>query len=311
MSKILITGSRGFLGNHVLNQLYNSNLTIIAPSSKELNLLNRSQLDQFMYEEKPEIVLHMAAVCGGLLANKNSPAEFLTANTQMGLNVYESAVKYNHKIERIYSLGSICMFPKYCPIPFKEDDLWNGMPEETNFPYGQAKRTLLLLSQTYRQQFGIKGGHLIPVNMYGPEDSFDSVNSHVIPALIKKFIAAKENNLPEVLLWGTGNASREFLYVKDCATAISKAVSSGFDSPLPVNLGTGQEITIKDLASTIKQLTSYSGEIVFTNEVGDGQPRRCLDVQRAKDLLDWSADTSLKEGLIKTIEWYTQNKGSL
>lgn len=306
MKKILVTGSNGFLGKHVINHLSKYAVEIWAPGSKIVNLLNKDQLDDFVSWNKPDAILHLAAVCGGILANKNSPADFLRDNTQMGLNIYEIAREY--KVPYVYSLGSVCAYPKFCPIPFKEDDIWNGAPEETNFPYGQAKRTLLMLSQTYRQQYGIRGAHLIPVNMYGAHDHFDLVNSHVIPALIKKFDDAIINNSPIVYCWGTGQASREFLHVDDAAQVITQAVMSEFDSELPINLGTGQEITIKDLTLLLKELTGFQGEVVFTNEVSDGQPRRMLNVERAKKLLNWTAKIDLKNGIRDTISWYRKHK---
>jgi GDP-L-fucose synthase len=300
--KILITGGNGFLGKHVTPKLQLLNYKVWAPNSKELNVLDRDCLSDKFNKYKPDIILHMAALCGGILANKNSPADFLRDNTQMALNIYEVARENN--IKYIYSLGSVCAYPKYCPTPFKEDNIWNGAAEETNFPYGQAKRTLLMLGQTYREQYGFKGAHLIPVNLYGEHDHFDLVNSHVIPALINKFTTAVRNNDPYVECWGSGEATREFLYAGDAADAISEAVLTGFDSDLPINLGTGKEIYIKELAELIKELTGYTGEIVFNGTVSDGQPKRMLDVSRAKELLNWTANTSLKEGVLKTITWY-------
>ena len=290
--RIFITGGTGFLGKHVFEE-FSKNETF-APSSKEVDCLEAKELNYFVYKYKPDVILHMAASCGGILANQNSPADFLRDNTQMALNIYEAA--RNNDIKYVYSLGSVCMYPKFCPVPFKEDDIWNGPAEETNFPYGQAKRTLLMLSQTYRNQYEIKGAHLIPVNLYGPYDHFDLTNSHVIPALINKFTNASKNNLPFVECWGSGEATREFLFAEDAAEAISKTVLTGFDSNLPINLGTGTDISIKDLASLIKELTEFKGDIKFTGEVSDGQPKRLLDVSRAKKLLNWTAKTSLRKG---------------
>jgi len=305
--KVLITGGNGFLGKHVIKKLQISAHSFIAPTSKELNLLNIEKTIRFIQYYKPTSILHMAALCGGILANKNSPADFLRDNTQMGINIFEAARMAN--VEFVHSLGSICMFPKFCPTPFKEDDLWNGAAEETNFPYGQAKRTLLMLSNTYRSQYKIKGSFLMPVNLYGPHDHFDDLeNSHVIPALINKFENARANNLPYVECWGTGEITREFLYAEDAAIAISHVVSSNFDSNLPINLGTGQQISIKQLANLIKKLTGYTGDIIFTGEVSNGQPTRQLDVSRAKKLLNWEASTSLEKGLKKSIEWYRSRK---
>lgn len=305
--KVLVTGANGFLGSHVLPKLYElleeqGEPKVYAPNSRILNLLDREQTVDYIKAIAPDSILHMAALCGGILANKNSPADFLHKNVDMGSNLYYAAKKIG--CTKIYSLGSVCGYPKHCPTPFKEDNLWNGYPEETNAPYGMAKRLLLMMHQTYRAQYGFTGAHLIPVNLYGEHDHFDLTNSHVIPALINKFSNAVTNNLPYVECWGTGDATREFLYAGDAAAAISKAVVSGFDSDLPINLGTGKEISIKELAYLIKNITGYTGEIVFNGTVSDGQPKRMLDVSRAKELLGWTADTSLKVGLKKTLEWF-------
>ena len=304
--RILITGGNGFLGKHVLPKLQITKHLSWAPSSAILNVLDKNSLFEYIKDLQIDTILHMSAACGGILANQNSPADFLYKNTLMALNIYEVAKEAD--VETVYSLGSVCAYPKYCPIPLKEDDIWNGAAEETNFPYSQAKRTLMMLGQTYRQQYGIKGAHLIPVNMYGEHDHFDLTNSHVIPALIRKFDNATAKHLPQVECWGSGEASREFLYAGDTAGAIVQAIQQKLDTNLPINLGTGVEISIKDLAYLIKDLTGYQGQVVFTGEVSDGQPRRCLDVSRAKALLNWTAQTDLKTGLVKTIEWYRANK---
>ena len=301
---ILVTGAgkNGFLGHHIkiaFSPFGQYNITYVG---SEYNLINQIDTYSLFAEYEPDIVVHMAAVCGGILANKNSPADFLRDNTQMGLNVFEAARKF--KCEYVYTLGSVCSYAKHCPVPFKEDDIFNGYPEETNAPYGQAKRTLLMLSQTYRQQYGIKGAHLIPVNMLGEKDHFDLTNSHVIPALINKFVHAKKSDQQTVECWGTGSATREFLYAGDCAEAIVKAVTSLLDTPLPINIGTGKDISIKDLACLIAELVDFKGEIVFNGQVSDGQPERRLDVSRAKKLLGFEAKTDLRQGLIKTIDWY-------
>jgi GDP-L-fucose synthase len=308
--KIVITGGRGFLGKHVIRsfceKMGDAGHAIYQPSSTDMNVLDIINTRDYLNNIGADVILHMAAKCGGILANKNSPADFLRDNTQMALNIYEATHKCG--IKSVYSLGSVCAYPKYCPVPFREDDIWNGSAEETNFPYGQAKRTLMMLGQTYRQQYGIGGAHLIPVNMYGEHDHFDLTNSHVIPALINKFDYAITNELPQVECWGTGEATREFLYAGDAADAIAKAVLINFDTNLPVNIGTGQEISIKDLSHLIGKLMGYNGEIIFTGEVSDGQPKRRLDVSRAKQLLKWESKTSLKDGLLQTIKWYQQNK---
>jgi len=304
MSRILVTGGTGFLGKHVVPKLQADQHQVWAPSSQELDILDFPKFEDNVMHYQPDVILHMAAKCAGILGNRINPADFLRDNTQMALNVYE--VARIHKIEKVYSLGSVCAYPKYCPAPFKEDDIWNGAAEETNFPYGQAKRTLMMLGQTYRQQYNIKGAHLIPVNMYGEYDSFDLTYSHVIPALIRKFEDAKRTQAETVRCWGTGEATREFLYAGDAAGAIAKTVLSGFDSPLPINLGTGQDISIKSLAYLIRQLIECNARIDFTGEVSDGQPKRLLDVSRAKELLGWAAKTPFVDGLKRTIDWYRQ-----
>jgi GDP-L-fucose synthase len=304
--KLLLTGGNGFLGKHIQKELNKHDIQYLSPSSYVLDILYFDALKNYLMCYKPDTILHMSAICGGIVKNSHIPADFLYTNTQMALNIYEAARQCN--ITNIYSIGSICMYPVNCPTPFKEDDIWNGMAEQTNFPYGQAKRTLMMLGQTYRQQYRFTGAHLIPVNMYGIGDAFDDEKSHVIPALIKKFVGAKENNLPAVECLGSGEATREFLYVSDNAEAIVKAIITKLDTGLPINIGVGKDISIKNLAKLIKELVSYDGEIVWKNDGLDGQPKRLLDVSRAKQLLNWTATTSLKEGLIKTINWYMENR---
>jgi GDP-L-fucose synthase len=301
--KLLVTGANGFLGKHVCKELNKTNIDYLAPTSSELDILNRTQLLEYMEQYQPDTILHGAAKCGGLLANKNSPADYMHTNIDMASNIFHAAKQY--QVARVYSLGSVCAYPKYCQTPFREDDIWQGYPEETNAPYGQAKRTLMLLGQSYRQQYGIGGAHFIPVNMYGEHDKFDLTNSHVIPALIRKITEAADT----LYCWGSDNGTtREFLYAGDCAKAIVKAISSGFDNNLPINLGTGQDISIRDLAHLIARLMDFRGSIIFTGEVGNGQPKRLLDVSRAKQLLGWTASTSLEDGLRKTIEWYCSSQ---
>jgi GDP-L-fucose synthase len=312
--RILITGGNGFLGHHLLPLLDAAKIEYWASKSDDLDLLSDRSVGpecdhcpniwDGIRQYRPTTILHLAAKCGGILANKNSPADFLRDNTQMALNIYEAAREA--KIPYVYSLGSVCAYPKYCPVPFKEDNIWNGAAEETNFPYAQAKRTLMMLGQTYRTQYGIKGAHLIPVNMYGQYDHFDLTNSHVIPALIRKFDDANKANSPIVRCWGTGEATREFLYAGDCAAAIVKAISSNLDTDLPINLGVGKDISIGHLAFLIGDLMGFRGKIVFDGSVSDGQPKRLLDVSRAKELLGWTAATELRDGLMKTIAWYCE-----
>ncbi|MDP2685265.1 MAG: NAD-dependent epimerase/dehydratase family protein [bacterium] len=308
MKRIVVTGAgpRGFLGYHVRKSfnLAKSDMYNIVYTGSEYNLIKQEDTNKLFIDLQPDILIHMAAQCGGILANKNTPADFLRDNTQMGLNVYEAARQF--VCERVYTLGSVCAYGKYCTVPFKEDNLFVGYPEETNAPYGQAKRTLLMLGQTYREQYGIGGAHLIPVNMYGEKDHFDLVNSHVIPALINKFTSGDK----VVKCWGTGTATREFLYAGDAAEAIVQAVLIDLNTPLPINIGTGEDISIKDLSFLIAELVGFKGKIKFTNEVSDGQPERKLDVSRAKDMLGFVAKTDLRQGLIKTIKWYLDNRTS-
>lgn len=307
--QILITGGGGFLGKnlqryikkHKLNKIYN----FLFPSSKEFNCLDLTNMHQYV-ESKIDVIVHMAAKCGGILANKNSPADFIRDNTQMALNIYEFA--RHQEVKTVYSLGSVCSYPLNCPIPFKEKDLWNGAAEPTNFPYGQSKRTLLMLGQTYREQYGIGGAHLIPANMMGEFDNFDLTTSHVIPALIHKFINAKEKNLPEVNVWGDGSASREFLFAEDCCEAIIKSIQIELNERDPINIGNGKEVVISDLAELIKTLVGFEGSIVYTGEVSNGQPRRCLDVSGAEKLLGWKAKTPLTDSLSKVINYYNLSK---
>lgn len=307
--KLLITGGTGFLGKHVvdaINKSYLGTQGVWVPTSRELNLLDRDDVCDKLAKFEPDVILHMAALCGGILANKNNPAEFLHQNLDMTSNLFMNAKIMG--VRSIYTLGSVCAYPKFCPVPFKEDDLWNGYPEETNAPYGIAKRVQLMMSQTYRQQYGIGGAHLIPVNMYGEYDHFDLTNSHVIPALIRKFDDAIVNGKSTVECWGTGEATREFLYAGDCAEALVAAIEQRLDTDKPINLGTGKEISIKDLTRLVADLMGYTGDVVFNGSVSDGQPRRMLDVNRAIEMLGWRASTTFKNGLTKTIDWYRLNK---
>lgn len=309
MKRLLVTGGTGFLGKHVVDQMkFAPPMDFVTPRSIDLDLTDRAATLKYFAAYRPTTILHMAALCGGILANKNSPADFLHKNVDMASNLYEAAKSVDCK--NIYTLGSVCAYPKFCPTPFREDNLWDGYPEETNAPYGMAKRLLLMMSQTYRQQYDFTGAHLIPVNMYGEHDHFDLTNSHVIPALINKFVAAIENRTTYVECWGSGEATREFLYAGDCAEALVRAVSGGLDCVEPINLGTGQDILIRDLAELIKELTGFTGNIVYNGAVSDGQPRRVLDVSRAKNnrTLQWKAKTKLRDGLVRTIDWYRKTK---
>lgn len=316
---IVVTGGSGFLGKHLqiaFQSYHNQFHKIVFLNRHDCDMTKHHQVIDMLFEYSPNIIIHGAAVCGGIKANSKRPATFIHDNLQMGINLFDAVVhvnrldrnsydgRINPKVTRVYTLGSVCAFPKYCPIPFKEENLWNGYPEETNAPYGLAKRMLLVMGQAYRQQYGIGGTHLIPVNLYGEHDQFDLENSHVIPALINKFTTAVNKGEKKVTCWGSGIATREFLYAGDAAEAIVKAILMDLNTDLPINLGTGIDISIKDLASLIGKLTGFQGEIEFTGDVSDGQPKRQLDVSRAKNLLNWEAKTKLQDGLAKTILWY-------
>lgn len=309
--KILVTGasSNSFLGKHVVQQLQNYDYELITPDSKTCNLTNQAETHSYFSKTKPDVIIHLGAFCGGIKKNIINPGRMVYENTMMGLNVYDCAVKYEAK--HLICLGSVCMYPKYCKLPFREDDILNGASEESNKPYSDSKRLLLTLHEAYRKQYNLNSTFLIPINLYGPEDHFDLENSHVIPALVNKFCHAVKFNEHSVYCWGTGTgAYREFLYVEDCAEAIVKSITSNLDTSLPINLGTGIDISIKDLADLIAELTEFKGNIVFTGDVSDGQPRRRLDTSRAKELLGFEAKTNLREGLIKTINWYKENYGN-
>ncbi len=300
MKKILITGSKGFLGHHVVERLKNK-YELLTPSRSELDVSDTDDFYNYVSSTKPDAVLHLAAVCGGIGANQKAPADFFTQNSLIALNVLSSCHKLG--IKKLITLGSVCSYPKFTSVPFKEEDIWNGYPEETNAPYGIAKKNLLVGCKSYNQQYGDNFIHLIPVNMYGEYDDFDPESSHVIPALIRKFHNAKTSRLGSVTVWGDGSASREFLYAGDCAEAIELALEK-YDSPEPMNIGTGKEITIKDLTTKVAELVGYEGHIIYDKSKPNGQPRRCLDVSKAQKDLGFLAKTTLREGLKKTYNWY-------
>ena len=300
--KVLVTGGSGFLGIHVVNALKGKNCAeIIVPRSKEYDLVDNSRVSAMFAAFKPDIVIHLAAVVGGIGANRKNPGKFFYDNLMMGVQTFEQARL--HGVKKFIGIGTICSYPKFTPVPFKEDDLWNGYPEETNAPYGLAKKMLLVQSEAYRQQYDFPSIFLMPVNLYGPRDNFDPDSSHVIPALIRRCTEAVSQGKKELSVWGTGNATREFLYVEDCAEAIILA-SEHYDSSAPVNIGSGMEISIKNLVRLIAQLTGFQGDIVFDPTKPDGQPRRRLDTTRAKKQFGFVASTQFEEGLKKTIEWY-------
>ena len=307
--KVVVTGGAGFLGRFVVEQLKAyPNVEVFVPRSNQYDLLQRVEVKRLLAETNPHLVIHLAAVVGGIGYNQQNPGKFFYDNLMMGTQLIEESRL--HGIEKFVAIGTVCAYPKFTPVPFKEDDLWNGYPEETNAPYGLAKKMMLVQIQAYRVQYGFNGIFLLPANLYGPGDNFDLQTSHVIPALIRKCVEARRNRAPFVEAWGSGNVSREFLYVEDCAEGIVRAAAS-YDGSAPVNLGTGQEIRIRDLVKTIARLTGYDGDIRWQEGKPDGQPRRQLDTTRALAQFGFRARTSLKDGLRRTINWYESKFPSL
>lgn len=302
--RILITGSSGFLGSHLVAKLRARSMeSLFLPRRADYDLTRYNDVARLYATARPHIVVHLAAVVGGIGANRANPGRFLYDNLMMGAHMLE--LGRLHGIGKFVAVGTTCSYPKFCPIPFKEDDIWNGYPEETNAPYGLAKKMLLAQVNAYREQYGMKSIYLIPTNLYGPGDNFDPQSSHVIPALIRIFAEAVRNEQSEVTLWGTGTATRDFLYVDDAAEAILLAMER-YNGNEPVNLGSGSEISIRDLAVTVAELSNYTGAIHFDSTSPDGQPRRLLDTSRAEKYLNWRAATGLRLGLATTIGWYDQ-----
>lgn len=303
--KILVTGGNGFLGKQVVKQLCQAGANIgniSTPRSRELDLCQWSNCQQAV--QKQDIVIHLAAHVGGIGLNREKPAELFYDNLMMGTQLIHAA--YQEGVEKFVCVGTICAYPKFTPVPFKEDDLWNGYPEETNAPYGIAKKALLVQLEAYRLQYGFNGIYLLPVNLYGPEDNFDTRSSHVIPALIRKVHEAQQRGDKQLPAWGDGSPTREFLYSTDAAQGIVMATQK-YNEAAPVNLGTNHEVKIKDLVETICELMDFQGEIVWQTDQPNGQPRRCLDTQRAKEKFGFVAETEFKQGLKNTIEWYRQH----
>lgn len=303
--RILVTGGAGFLGRQVVRQLCEAGADlqkITVPRSQDLDLRKMENCQRAV--DQQDVVVHLAAHVGGIGLNREKPAELFYDNLMMGTQLIHAA--YEAGVQKFVCAGTICAYPKFTPVPFKEDDIWNGYPEETNAPYGVAKKALLVQLQAYRQQYGFDGIYLLPVNLYGPEDNFDPKSSHVIPALVRKVYEAQQQGAATLPVWGDGSPTREFLYVDDAARGITTALQNYSESE-PVNLGTGQEITIRDLITLICDLMEFKGEIVWETDKPNGQPRRCLDTQRAKEKFGFTAQVSFEEGLKKTIEWYRQN----
>jgi len=300
--RVMVTGGGGFLGRHVVARLERAGAKeIFVPRSADYDLRKEADIVRALNDSNANLVIHLAAVVGGIGANRDNPGRFFYDNAIMGIQLMEQARLAG--VEKFVTIGTVCSYPKYTPVPFREDDIWNGYPEETNAPYGIAKKALLVQAQAYRQQYGFNSIHLIPVNLYGPWDNFDPASSHVIPALIKKCIDARETGKPTIEVWGTGSASREFIYVDDAAEGIVLGAER-YNGSEPVNLGTGREISIRDLVELIAELTGYEGEIVWDSTKPDGQPRRSLDTTRAQSLFGFRSTTSFQSGLQQTIDWY-------
>ncbi len=303
--RICITGGDGFLGRHLQAELKTNasvpDENILIPLIDDYDLAKEADVIRMYDALEPTVVIHLAAEVGGIGANRENPGRFFYANMAMGLHLIEHARLVG--LKKFVQVGTICAYPKFTPVPFKEENLWEGYPEETNAPYGIAKKALLVMLQAYRQQYGLNGIYLLPVNLYGPGDNFDLRTSHVIPALIRKFVEAKQRGDKTVEVWGTGKASREFFYVEDAARGLRLATEK-YDGPEPVNLGAGFEITIRDLVEKIREIVDFDGELIWDASKPDGQPRRCLDVTRAEEYFDFRAEMSFDKGLRRTIEWY-------
>jgi GDP-L-fucose synthase len=306
--RVMVTGGGGFLGRRVVDRLGRTGVAdIVVPRSRDYDLRERAGIDQAIADGRPDVIIHLAAVVGGIGANRENPGRFFYDNAIMGIGLIEAARTAG--IAKFVTVGTVCAYPKFTPVPFHEDDLWNGYPEETNAPYGLAKKMLLVQGQAYRAQYGFNAIYLIPVNLYGPGDNFDPASSHVIPALIRKCVEARQAGAAAIDVWGSGSASREFLYVDDAAEGIVLAAER-YDGADPVNLGVGEEITIRDLVALIAGVAGFQGEIRWDASKPDGQPRRALDTSRARERFGFEAQVGFGEGLRRTVEWYEQQVGA-
>jgi GDP-L-fucose synthase len=300
--RIAVTGGGGFLGGFVLERLAQRGYSnVVSVRRRDFDLTREPDVERLYAQVKPDVVVHLAAEVGGIGANRDNPGRYFYANLAMGMHLIEGARR--HGVKKFVQTGTICAYPKFTPVPFKESDLWNGYPEETNAPYGIAKKALLTMCQSYRQQHGLDAIYLLPVNLYGPRDNFDLHTSHIIPAIIRKCVEARERGEREIVAWGSGNVSREFLYVEDCARGLVLAMER-YDSPEPVNLGNGREVTIRQAVETIARIVGFTGRITWDSTKPDGQPRRCLDVSRARREIGFEAQVPFEEGLRRTVEWF-------
>jgi GDP-L-fucose synthase len=303
--RVVVTGGAGFLGGFVVEQLKALDpAAVVVPRSRDYDLRQREAILQLLADARPDIVLHLAARVGGIGANREHPADFFYDNLMMGVQLLHES--WQAGVEKFVALGTVCAYPKYTPVPFREDDLWSGYPEETNAPYGMAKKMMLVQSQGYREQYGFNSIFLLPVNLYGPRDNFDLHSSHVIPALIRKCVEARDSGAAEIVAWGDGSPTREFLYVEDAAEGILLAAER-YNSSDPMNLGSAYEISIKELTETIARLTGFTGRIVWDTDKPNGQPRRKLDVERARERIGFVASTTFEDGLRKTVTWFEQH----
>jgi GDP-L-fucose synthase len=304
--RVVVTGGAGFLGSFVVDRLRQRDCGhVFVPRSKDYDLRECDAVIRLYTEAKADIVIHLAAVVGGVGANRANPGRFFYDNAIMGIQMMEYARTFG--VKKFVAVGTVCAYPKFAPVPFKEEDLWNGYPEETNAPYGLAKKMMLVQAQAYRAQYGFNAIYLLPVNLYGPGDNFDLDTSHVIPALIRKCVEAKEKDSDQIVLWGDGTPTREFLYVEDAAEGIVKATEK-YNGSEPVNLGTGNEISIRDLARVIAEVVGFRGHIIWDRSQPNGQPRRCLDTTRARDYLGFQAQCGFREGIAKTVEWFMSHR---